>query len=181
MLSIRLARMGRKNWPSYRLVVQEKTRAPQSKVVEILGSYDPKSEPASVTANKERLDYWLKAGARPTISAAELLVKQDLLKLEQVPELRHERDRREAARKHQQEKHAWKEQVAKEIKKRHEAKQGSQKAETKPTEPSPAGAPTAAEEPKPAETKVEVKPASEAKPVQAKKPTPTDPPVGPEK
>lgn len=145
MLSIRLARVGRKNWPSYRIVVQEKTRSPHSKVVEILGSYDPKSEPPKVVTNKDRIDHWMKAGATPTISAAELLVKQDLVKLERVPQLAHERARREAARKTQQEKRAWKEKVAKDIKKRNEAKQ---KAQAKPAE---AVKPAVAENNKPAE------------------------------
>ncbi len=157
MLSIRLARVGRKNWPSYRLVVQEKTRSPHSHVVEILGSYDPKSNPSKVVTNKERLDHWMKIGATPTISAAELLVKQDLIKLEQVPQLAHERARREAARKTQQGKRAWKEQVAKDIKKRHEAKQ---KAQAKPPEAAKA-----------AET---AKPAEEGKPA-VEKPTPEAP------
>jgi small subunit ribosomal protein S16 len=150
MLSIRLARVGRANWPAYRLVVQERTRAPRSKVVEILGSYDPKSEPAKVVVNKERVDHWIKAGARPTVSAAELLIKQDLLKLEQVPEVAHERKRRDDARKRVGTKRAWKEQVAKEIKKRNEAKQAPQKAaETPAAEPAAkAQAKPAADKPK---------------------------------
>jgi len=162
MLSIRLARVGRVNLPSYRIVVQEKTRAPISKVVEIIGSYDPKVEPAKVVANKERLDHWIKAGARPTISAAELLIKQDLLKLEQVPEVQHERARREASKKRIAEKRAWKEKVAKEIKARNEAKAAPKKEEPK-AEAKPAEAPKA--EAKPAEKPAE-KPA--AKPEEKK-------------
>ncbi len=131
MLSIRLARVGRVNLPSYRIVVQEKTRSPHSKVVEIIGSYDPKVEPAKLVTKKDRLDHWLKAGARPTVSLAELLVKQDLIKLEQVPELQHERARRDASKKRMADKRAHKEKVAKEIKARNEAKQ---KAQAKPAE-----------------------------------------------
>ncbi|MFO0704970.1 MAG: 30S ribosomal protein S16 [Candidatus Andersenbacteria bacterium] len=144
MLSIRLARVGRVNLPSYRIVVQEKTRSPHSKVVEIIGSYDPKVEPAKLITKKERLDHWLKAGARPTLSLAELLVKQDLIKLEQVPELQHERARREAGKKRVADKRTWKEKVAKEIKARNEAKQKTQaapKAEAPKTEAKPAAKP----------------------------------------
>ena len=99
MLSIRLARVGRVNLPTYRIVVQEKTSAPVSRAVEIIGSFDPKLEPAKVEIDKERLDHWLKVGARPSLSLAELLIKQDLLKVEQAPEVTHERERREAAKK----------------------------------------------------------------------------------
>jgi small subunit ribosomal protein S16 len=178
MLSIRLARVGRTNLPSYRIVVQEKTQAPQSKVVEIIGSYDPKAEPAKVIAKKERLDHWLKAGARPTLSVAALLVKQDLIKIEQVPELQHERARRDASKKRIGEKRAWKEQVAKDIKKRNEAKQKAQAKPAEPAKPAEAAAP-APEAAKPAEApkaeapkeapKAEAKPAAPAKPVEDKK------------
>ncbi len=122
MLSIRLARVGRVNLPAFRVVVQEKTRAPRSRVIEILGLYDPKTEPAKVEINKERLDHWISVGARPTVSAAEILVKQDLLKLEQVPELIHQRELREASKKRVGEKKDWQAKVAKEKKKRAETK-----------------------------------------------------------
>jgi small subunit ribosomal protein S16 len=152
MLSIRLARVGRTNLPSYRIVVQEKTQAPQSKVVEIIGSYDPKAEPAKVIAKKERLDHWMKAGARPTLSVAALLIKQDLIKIEQVPELQHERTRRDAAKKRVAEKRAHKESVAKEIKKRNEAKQKAAATPAAPAKPE-AAAEKPAEAAKPAEDK----------------------------
>lgn len=160
MLSIRLSRTGRKNLPSFRIIVQEKTQAPVSKVVEIIGTYDPKTEPALVKVKKERLDHWLKVGARPTVALAEILVKQDLITLEQVPELVHERKLREAGKKRVSDKKAYKDQVAKEIKKRNEAKQ---KAQAKPAE-------KPAEEKKPA-TQSETKPAEKPveKPTQDKK------------
>ncbi|MFO0702479.1 MAG: 30S ribosomal protein S16 [Candidatus Andersenbacteria bacterium] len=154
MLTIRLARVGRTNLPAYRLVVQEKTRSPRSRVVEILGSYDPKSEPSKIVADKARLDYWLSVGAQPSVPAAELLIKQDLLKVEQAPDLKRERARREHARKRLSERRTWKEQVVKLKKERAEAKQ---KAQGKPAEAAPAEKPA------------EVKPA-EAPAVPAEKP-----------
>lgn len=151
MLSIRLARVGRTNLPSYRLVVQEKTRSPHSRVIEILGSYDPKSEPSKVVAKKERLDYWLSVGATPTVSAAELLIKQDLIKVEQAPAVKRERARRDSARKRMTEKRSWKEQVDKLKKERADKKQKAQgKTEEKPTEAKP--------EPKAEAPKAEAKP-----------------------
>ncbi len=122
MLSIRLARVGRVNLPAFRVVVQEKTRSPRSKVVEILGQYDPKTEPAKITIDQERLNHWISVGARPTIAVADILVKQDLLKLEQVPQLQHERARREASKKRVSDKKDWQAKVVKEKKKRAEAK-----------------------------------------------------------
>ncbi len=163
MLSIRLARVGRVNWPAYRVVVQEKHRSPVSKTVEILGQYDPKTEPAKFEINKERLDHWMSVGARPTVSAAELLVKQDLLKIEQVPELQHERELREASKKRVGEKKAWKAQVEKDKKKRAEVKSKANEkpAEDKPSEEKtaekPADAPKDATEAKKEEPKVEDK------------------------
>lgn len=152
MLTIRLARVGRTNLPAYRLVVQEKTRSPHSRVVEILGSYDPTSEPSKVVADKARLDYWLSVGARPSVSAAELLLKQDLLKIEQAPDLKRERARREHARKRVSERRAWQEQVTKLKKERAEAKQ---KTQSKPVDKQPeaSGKPEAKPEPKPEEKK----------------------------
>lgn len=142
MLSIRLSRVGRTNLPTYRLVVQERTRAPKSRVVEILGNYDPKSEPSKVVADKARLDYWLSVGAQPTVSAAELLIKQDLLTVEQAPELKRERVRREQARKRQAGKRDWKDKVAKLKAERADAKQ---KAQGKKEEAAAAPAAPAAE------------------------------------
>jgi small subunit ribosomal protein S16 len=153
MLSIRLSRVGRTNLPTYRLVVQERTRAPQSRVVEILGSYDPKSEPSKVVADKARLDYWLSVGAQPTVTAAELLIKQDLLKLEQAPALKHERARRDGARKRMGAKRDWKDKVTKLKAERADAKQ---KAQGKGKEEE-AAAP-AAEAPKAEAPKAEAKP-----------------------
>jgi len=129
MLTIRLSRTGRTNWPFYRIIVQEKTSAPSSRALDIIGSYDPKTEPATVKTDQSKLDHWIKMGARPSLAVAELFVKQDLLKLEQVPELIRERARRVASQKRVAEKKDWRQQVAKEKKKRAAAKQ---KATAKP-------------------------------------------------
>ncbi|OFV97393.1 MAG: 30S ribosomal protein S16 [Acidobacteria bacterium RIFCSPLOWO2_12_FULL_54_10] len=66
MLVIRLARMGAKKKPHYRVVVIEKTRPRDGRFVEILGHYDPRKNPADFQMNAERVQYWLQQGAQPS-------------------------------------------------------------------------------------------------------------------
>ena len=73
MLRIRLARTGKKKQPSYRLVVAPRTRAVQGKFVEVLGYYHPSRDPEVLEVKKERIEYWLSEGARPTDRVASML------------------------------------------------------------------------------------------------------------
>ena len=66
MLAIRLARFGSKKAPTYRVVVIEKDRARDSRAVEVVGHYNPCSDPAAVVLDHERLQFWIKNGAQPT-------------------------------------------------------------------------------------------------------------------
>lgn len=66
MLMIRLARIGKKKHPFYRVVVTEKTRPRNGRFVEIVGTYDPAKKPATVQLNEERVRYWIGKGAQPT-------------------------------------------------------------------------------------------------------------------
>jgi small subunit ribosomal protein S16 len=75
MLSIRMTRVGSKKKPYFRVVVTEGRTALQSSFVENLGTYNPRSKPAKVEINKERVTYWLKKGARPSDSVRTLLSK----------------------------------------------------------------------------------------------------------
>ena len=75
MLSIRLTRKGTKKKPNFRLVVTEGRSALQSSFVENLGTYNPRVKPAKVEINHERVQYWLKKGARPSDSVRTLLAK----------------------------------------------------------------------------------------------------------
>ena len=76
MLMIRLARFGAKKKPFYRVVVIEKERARNGRSLETLGHYNPLTQPAQVTLNHERLDYWTKNGAQMSATVASLLKKQ---------------------------------------------------------------------------------------------------------
>lgn len=66
MLMIRLARIGKKKHPFYRVVVTEKTRPRNGRFVEIVGTYDPSKKPAAIQLVDERVQYWLGKGAQPS-------------------------------------------------------------------------------------------------------------------
>ena len=66
MLMIRLARIGKKKHPFYRVVVTEKTRPRNGRFVEIVGTYDPSKKPAAVVLDQERVKYWMRKGAQPS-------------------------------------------------------------------------------------------------------------------
>ena len=67
--------MGSKKKPYFRLVVTEGRTALQSSFVENLGTYNPRTKPAKVEVNRERVQYWLKKGAKPSDSVRTLLTK----------------------------------------------------------------------------------------------------------
>lgn len=75
MLSIRMRRAGSKKKPYFRVVVTEARSARESSFVENVGTYNPRSKPAVVEINKERIQHWLKQGARPSDSVRTLLSK----------------------------------------------------------------------------------------------------------
>jgi len=75
MLSIRMRRVGSKKKPYYRVVVTEAKSALVSSFVENLGTYNPRSKPAKVEINKERVQHWLKLGAQPSDSVRTLIAK----------------------------------------------------------------------------------------------------------
>lgn len=79
MLAIRLARKGKKKKPFYRIVVTEKTRPRDGRFVEIVGTYDPLSEPADVRLKEDRVKYWLSVGAQPSVTVRSFFAKQKLL------------------------------------------------------------------------------------------------------
>ena len=79
MLKIRLRRVGARGQPSYRVVVVD-SRAPRDGAsVEIIGNYDPKTEPSTIAIKEERALYWLKQGAQPTDTTARLLGKAGIM------------------------------------------------------------------------------------------------------
>lgn len=77
---IRLKRMGTLKKPAHRIIVIDKRRARDSAEIEVLGSYDPKTDPATVKVKKERAEYWLGVGAIPTPIVKTLFKKQGIYK-----------------------------------------------------------------------------------------------------
>jgi len=75
MLAIRLRRAGSKKRPFFRVVVADSRAARDSSFVEILGHYNPRSKPAVVTVDAERLQYWLGKGAQPSDSVRTLVAR----------------------------------------------------------------------------------------------------------
>jgi small subunit ribosomal protein S16 len=66
VLTIRLARFGKKKRPFYRIIVTEKTRPRNGRFVEIVGTYDPLKKPAAIQLDNERVTYWIRRGAQPS-------------------------------------------------------------------------------------------------------------------
>ena len=73
MLMIRLARFGAKKKPFYRIVVIEKERARNGRAVEIVGTYNPRTSPASIDLKRDRIEYWVSKGAQCSDRVRKLL------------------------------------------------------------------------------------------------------------
>ncbi len=79
MLRIRLSRVGKRKQPSYRIVVTDQRNARDSEHLEILGHYNPLTNPATLVMNEDRAVHWLQVGARPSDTAAKILTKQGVM------------------------------------------------------------------------------------------------------
>jgi len=79
LVKIRLKRMGTTKRPVYRLVVADSRSPRDGRFIEAIGFYDPLPSPAVVRIDTERVQLWLKRGARPSDSARQLLVKEGIL------------------------------------------------------------------------------------------------------
>ena len=75
MLAIRLARIGARKQPYYRVVVIEKERARNGRTVEVVGTYNPRTSPASIDLKRERIEYWRSKGAEVSDRVEKLLGK----------------------------------------------------------------------------------------------------------
>lgn len=73
MLTIRLARVGAKKKPHYRVVVIEKERANTGRCVEIVGHYNPRTNPVELSLKRERIEHWMQVGAKPSDTVRSLL------------------------------------------------------------------------------------------------------------
>src|ERR1700675_63498 len=78
VLTIRLARIGKKKKPFYRVVVIERTRPRNGRVKELVGTYDPLKKPAEIKLDSERIKYWLGVGAQPSDTVRSFLKLQKI-------------------------------------------------------------------------------------------------------
>lgn len=72
---IRLARHGTKSRPFYRIVAADKKYCKEGRHLEVLGTFDPKAKDKALNLHKDRVQYWLSNGARPTETVSQLLKK----------------------------------------------------------------------------------------------------------
>ena len=72
---IRLARVGARKQPHYRIVVIEKDRARNGRSVEVVGTYNPRTNPASVSLKHDRIAYWTGNGAQLSETVGRILTK----------------------------------------------------------------------------------------------------------
>jgi small subunit ribosomal protein S16 len=75
---IRLKRMGTLKKATHRIIVVDKRNARDGKPIEIIGSYDPKTDPAKIVVKKDRAEYWVGVGATPSPAVRTLLKKQGI-------------------------------------------------------------------------------------------------------
>lgn len=75
MVRIRLRRVGSRNQASYRVVVADKEKPRDGRFLEIVGHYNPRTEPSTIVLKDDRVFYWLSVGAQPT-EAVDRLFKQ---------------------------------------------------------------------------------------------------------
>jgi small subunit ribosomal protein S16 len=73
---IRLARHGAKKRPFYRIVVADQESRRDGRFIEIVGTYNPLKEPADVSLNNDRINYWLENGAKPTDTVRNIIKKE---------------------------------------------------------------------------------------------------------
>ncbi|NLG50736.1 MAG: 30S ribosomal protein S16 [Chloroflexi bacterium] len=73
MVRIRLRRVGAKNQPSYRVVVADQRSPRDGRFIEIIGHYNPRTDPPTVEIKEDRAIYWLDKGAQPSDAVARML------------------------------------------------------------------------------------------------------------
>ncbi len=87
MLIVRLQRVGRRNDPSFRVVVTEKKGPPRGKYMEKVGTYDVKR--GNVVFDNERVLYWISQGAKPTPTVHNLLISSKVIEGKKIQNHKH--------------------------------------------------------------------------------------------
>ena len=76
MVKIRLQRAGKKKAPFYHIVVADSRSPRDGKIIEQIGTYDPMSEPSILKLDREKVEKWIKNGAKPTDTVKRLIEKE---------------------------------------------------------------------------------------------------------
>ncbi len=84
MVRIRLRRVGARKQPSYRIVVADSRFPRDGRFIEIIGHYNPRTEPETIVIDEERARYWLSVGAQLTDATRRLFVKAGILPREEA-------------------------------------------------------------------------------------------------
>ena len=75
MVKIRLQRFGAKKAPFYHIVVADSKSSRDGKIIEQIGTYNPMTEPSTIVLDKEKVEKWIKNGAKPTDTVKTLIEK----------------------------------------------------------------------------------------------------------
>ena len=75
MVKIRLQRQGKKKAPFYHIVVADSRVSRDGKIIEQIGTYDPMTNPSTIVLDKEKVEKWIKNGAKPTDTVKALIEK----------------------------------------------------------------------------------------------------------
>jgi len=75
MVKIRLQRFGKKKSPFYHIVVADSKSPRDGRIIEKIGSYNPMTEPSTIVLDKEKVEKWIKNGAKPTDTVKALIEK----------------------------------------------------------------------------------------------------------
>jgi small subunit ribosomal protein S16 len=78
VVRIRLTRVGSKKNPIWRIVVADKRSPRDGRVIENVGTYNPQTDPSTVTLKQDRVEHWIAKGARPTPTVLKLMKTQSL-------------------------------------------------------------------------------------------------------
>lgn len=78
-VKMRLTRMGDKKSPFYRIIITDGRKARDGEYIDQVGSFDPTTEPKTVTLEKEKAKDWLAKGAQPSLTVRNLLIEQEVL------------------------------------------------------------------------------------------------------
>ena len=73
MVKIRLQRVGKKKAPFYHIVVADSKSPRDGKIIEQIGTYDPMTDPSTIKLDKEKVETWIKNGAKPTDTVKALI------------------------------------------------------------------------------------------------------------